>query len=159
MGTARTHVRTEEGFSLTELMVVLLVIGVLISIAIPTFLRPRSSAQDRSAQQGLRNSLIVAKAEWAKKETFADIDATAMNAAETNLTFVTQTTDSTGPRIISVNPVSDDVWVAAALSETGTCYAIRDDARAGTTYAKLPTGTCKAQRAAAEAAFSPTGWA
>src|SRR5712671_3872606 len=51
----------EEGFTLIELMVVVLIIAILIAIAIPTFLGARQRANDRAAQSSLRNALTAAK--------------------------------------------------------------------------------------------------
>ena len=60
----------EEGFTLIELMVVVLIIAILIAIAIPTFLGARERAQDRAAQSNLRNALTAEKTSYTDDETF-----------------------------------------------------------------------------------------
>jgi type IV pilus assembly protein PilA len=62
--TLTTQVRTrggEDGFTLIELMVVVLIIAILISISIPTFLGAQNRARDRGAQSDLRNALTAVK--------------------------------------------------------------------------------------------------
>jgi type IV pilus assembly protein PilA len=53
--------RNQSGFTLIELMVVVLILAILIAIAIPTFLGAQDRARDRGAQSDLRNAVTAAK--------------------------------------------------------------------------------------------------
>lgn len=72
----------EEGFTLVELMVVILIIALLIAIAIPTFLGARTRAQDRAAQSELRNTLTAAKVLYSDEA--ADYGFTAIQLIDVN---------------------------------------------------------------------------
>ena len=61
---------TEAGFTLIELMVVVLIIAILLAIAIPTFLGAQNKAKDRSAQSSLRNGLTAAKTIYADSSDY-----------------------------------------------------------------------------------------
>jgi type IV pilus assembly protein PilA len=124
--------REEEGFTLIELMVVVLIIAILIAIAIPTFLGARTRAQDRAAQSSLRNTLAAAKTIYTDSETYASATTTALISAEPSLTF--QTAASASQNEVSVNSPAAGTFIAAAMSASGQCFWIRDRITTGTDY-------------------------
>ena len=161
----------EDGFTLIELMVVVLIIGILIAIAVPTFLGARKRAQDRGAQSSLRNGLTAAKTIFTDNEDYsvacAETGCTQLAAAEPSLTFVSAATASTSSTNVSVcasPPASPSgacnatpptlIWVAAVKSDSGVCWFIRDSAdsntQPGTFWAKDvdASGACSGTRAA-----------
>lgn len=129
----------ERGFTLIELMVVVLIIAILIAIAIPTFLGARDRAQDRSAQSELRNALTAAKTVYSENQTYGTSAslATALEAAAPELAFGTAalTTSKSGTpaqRNISVEVTNSGQRVQlVARSDTDSCFSITDVATGG----------------------------
>src|ERR1700704_5446183 len=97
---ARRRHGSEEGFTLIELMVVVLIIAILIAIAIPTFLGARNKANDRAAQSSLRNALTAAKTSFTDPGDYTGATPAGLLAIEPSLSFVS--TASTGFKVVSV---------------------------------------------------------
>jgi len=78
--------KDEEGFTLIELMVVVLIIAILIAIAVPTFLGARSKAQARQVQSNLRNAFSAEKTAFTDNQAY--VAAATVAGDEPSLSFV-----------------------------------------------------------------------
>jgi type IV pilus assembly protein PilA len=119
----------DAGFTLIELMVVLLILAILLAIAIPTFLGVTKSANDRASQSNLNTALLNAKAQYQNNSqaypTTANL-VTALASAEPSLSF--QAGASTDQNHISVFTTADNAaLVMAAWSKpTNNCWIVVD---------------------------------
>lgn len=66
--------RINKGFTLIELMIVVVIISIVAAIAVPSFLRSRLSAQEASAIAALR-TIATAQAEVQSKAAFTEGDS------------------------------------------------------------------------------------
>ena len=91
---------SESGFTLVELMVVLLIIAVLLAIAIPTWIRASDTANARSTQENLRNALSAELINFSSTQAFAG----NLAGDEPSLTWQSGTLPAAakGGRVVSV---------------------------------------------------------
>ena len=152
---ARTR-ENEEGFTLIELMVVVLIIAILIAIAIPTFLGARQRAQDRAAQSDLRNGLTAEKTVYTDAQTYDTAAQIQAAQVETSLKWTTTLTAVVGD---AVNAGDKGVVCLSEASKSGTKFNIADVSAgpsAGTFFNK--GGDCTTLTPATLAGAWNTGW-
>ena len=65
----------QGGFSLIELLVVILIIGILAAIALPAFLGQRSKGQDADAKSAARNMVSAVESFYATNQTYVNANA------------------------------------------------------------------------------------
>ena len=138
----------ESGFTLTELAIGMLVVGILASVAVPSFLGARNNAYDKEAQMSLIAVLNAADILYANQGDFSDAStagcgsdasATALAAdiqkLEPGIDAVGGNSASTNPLVVSVDAkytwstnqesLGCQAFYATALSRSGNCWIVR----------------------------------
>ena len=138
----------ESGFTLTELAIGMLVVGILASVAVPSFLGARNNAYDKEAQMSLIAVLNAADIHYANQGDFSDASsagcgsnasATALAAdiqkLEPGIDAVGGNSASTNPLVVSVDAKTTwstnqeslgcQAFYATALSRSGNCWIVR----------------------------------
>lgn len=149
--------RSQRGFSLIELMVCLLILGVLMTIALPIFLGAVERADDMAARASLHTAQVAGRMLIAGGAEYDDAALDALKDVEPSVRWVDRDEPSLGPTIVSRAVVANDLYLAA-YSPTGTCFLVRDDPGAGIGRASLEDverADCTAM-AAVTASFEPT---
>lgn len=101
--TALTKLRnkSEEGFTLVEILVVILIIGILAAVAIPVFLNQRQTATDAAVESDVKNIALVL-------DTYITDNP---NASTFDATWVRNNSKKSNGTVISVTGVPNDYCV------------------------------------------------
>jgi type IV pilus assembly protein PilA len=133
----------ESGFTLIELMMVVLIIAILIAIAIPTFIGARTRAADRATQSNVRNGLVAERIVYTDTGAFY-VNSVVVQQTEPSLGWGTKLLVQVG-----TNASVDDTVCLSEQSKSGTWFALGDitttsltAAAAGTYYTKGTTDPC-----------------
>ena len=141
----RRRPNDETGFSLIELMIVLLIIAILLAVAIPTYLGARDRAENRAAQETLAHILTSAQSDYASQGAFVPLSGAttmagylqAQNPGVT-VTRVHLSTSTASPS--HVTEWSSQQWLSLGIrSASGRCFYLIDDVLGGTAYDALGT--------------------
>jgi type IV pilus assembly protein PilA len=146
----------EQGFTLIELMVVVMILGILLVMGLPTYIGVKSRFQDRAAQTDLRNSVLAARILYTDNAVFTNANeapVTGLVSIVPNMCYVAGGTASvsTGAPACASGVGSGSISVAstatqfsaARLSNSTTCFVIVD-ATSGTKYGTTSSANCTA---------------
>jgi len=154
--------KNDRGFTLIELMIVVLIVAILIAIAIPTFLGQRKSAEDAAAKSSLKNALTTEKAYFAGAEAFTD-DLDLLSDIEPSLFNVTGASPAVNtfdPVAVTIDPTGQAVCIVAQTPR-GDYLAIWEEAASGTqygTHTTNPFASCSAAGPPGVGTWSLNAW-
>jgi type IV pilus assembly protein PilA len=109
--------KEESGFTLVELLVVMLILGLLAAIAIPSFFNQRDKAKDASAKEAVRT------AETAMETYATDHDGSYAGANPAALVAIESTLNDVGADL-TVPAVAADSYTVQVHSSTGNNFRI-----------------------------------
>ena len=110
----RSRSNDESGFTLVELLVVMLIIGILAAIAIPSFFAQRDKATDTDAKSAARTAQTAL-------ETYAtDNGGSYAAATPADLESIEATLDAAQLTVVS----TADTYTVTADSDTGNTFSI-----------------------------------
>lgn len=133
----------DEGFTLIELMMVVLIIAILLAIAIPTYFTLRQRANDRAVQSNVRSAFAAVRSYYTGDQQYSDVPS-VMSNFEPAITWTNAPLDAAASsstvyiKVYDV-PYAAQTVVVAGRTNSGRCFFVKDvmgGAQAGTYYSQ-----------------------
>ena len=126
----RPDLKNEDGFTLIELMMVVLILGVVMVMALSTLRGIRERALDTAAKETASSALETGRVVFTDRATYRNVTPAELVAAEPSVDFVNEVTASSGPGETSTwvpdAATTGHIFVAAVYSKSGKCFLARD---------------------------------
>jgi len=127
----RSSKRSEGGFTLIELMVVVLIIGLLIAIALPTFAGAKQRASDRATEANLRTSLAAAMVWWSEGASYTGFDVVTAKKSEPSMDWMSPGPPARGQ--IDIEVANGGELLLVSLSDSATYFCLSQQANSPVT--------------------------
>ena len=127
----------DEGFTIIELLVVLLIMGILMAIAVPMFSSTGAYADDSSAQSDLANAMMAVDSYYLSNQIFCNITTSYLEGIEQEFTWV-----SNGTQASAASNQVGYLTYAETGSSSGSCSSSPPPQGVIAVYTESSTGVC-----------------
>ena len=153
--------RSEEGFTLIEFTVVLLILAMLIAMSVPAYLGARTRTQERAVQANARTGFEAERGLWASTGQLSSDAASTLPGEEPALHWVADAVPSNTVKktvVVSVGTTitTNDTIVLGVKADDGVCFYIRNAAGTIMQYGK-DVGCTVATNTLLSGATQPSG--
>jgi len=112
----------EQGTTLIEFLVALVLIGILLAVAVPSYLGFRDRAANNAAKESLREALPATETYYASAGTFAGMDHAALAEIDSTISPTLTVVSATARSFCLTDTVSGKTWSVEGPAPTSADY-------------------------------------
>ena len=124
MRTLHAHIRPEKGFSLIELLIVILILGILSTIALPAFLGEQDKGLDADAKASTRNVVASVESCYTETKSYETCDTLPELEATDTTPGVELTDPVTKKKGAVAVTATDDTYTVTAYSKSDNTFVV-----------------------------------
>jgi type IV pilus assembly protein PilA len=119
---ARLGGSAEQGFTVVELLTVLIVIGILLAIAVPSYMGFRDRTANNAAKENLRAAQSSARAYYEDKGTYVGMTTASLAAIDSGISHTLKVTDASEDAYTMCDDPSGKAWQVVGPEPGSSSY-------------------------------------